>query len=111
MSRRGQTSLCRPPAATVPTGENREGSRSAEGEPLLQIAFLTELFQKAKSMGIHTVLDTSGNPFTEGEPFFSKWTKLMDYPLTGIQPPTAERVRNAERILKLDSGLDKTKYS
>lgn len=30
-------------------------------------------------MGIHTVLDTSGNPFTEEEPFFSRWTELMDY--------------------------------
>ena len=34
------------------------------GEPLLQIDFLLELFQKAKEMGIHTTLDTSGNPFT-----------------------------------------------
>src|SRR5699024_5492001 len=30
------------------------------GEPLLQIDFLTELFQKAKEEKIHTVLDTSG---------------------------------------------------
>lgn len=30
------------------------------GEPLLQLDFLTELFRKAKSMGIHTCLDTSG---------------------------------------------------
>ena len=34
------------------------------GEPLLQIDFLLELFEKAKEMGIHTTLDTSGNPFT-----------------------------------------------
>ena len=32
------------------------------GEPLLQIDFLNELFQKAKERGIHTALDTSGNP-------------------------------------------------
>ncbi len=30
------------------------------GEPMLQIDFLTELFQKAKACGIHTCLDTSG---------------------------------------------------
>ncbi len=48
------------------------------GEPLLQIDFLTELFQKAKAQEIHTVLDTSGNPFTEEEPFFSKWRALME---------------------------------
>ena len=35
------------------------------GEPLLQIDFLNELFQKAKERGIHTALYTSGNPFTE----------------------------------------------
>ena len=49
------------------------------GEPLLQIDFLTELFRKAKEKGIHTTLDTSGNPFTTEEPFFSKWKELMKY--------------------------------
>ena len=47
------------------------------GEPLLQIDFLTELFRKAKENGIHTTLDTSGNPFTREEPFFSKFKQLM----------------------------------
>ena len=49
------------------------------GEPLLQIDFLTELFRKAKANGIHTTLDTSGNPFTREEPFFSKFNELMKY--------------------------------
>ncbi len=49
------------------------------GEPLLQIDFLTELFQKAKERGIHTCIDTCGQPFTRREPFFSKFQKLMDY--------------------------------
>ncbi|MDO4647089.1 MAG: pyruvate formate-lyase-activating protein [Eubacteriales bacterium] len=48
------------------------------GEPLLQIDFLLELFTKAKKMGIHTTLDTSGNPFTRKEPFFGKFQKLME---------------------------------
>ena len=48
------------------------------GEPLLQIDFVTELFEKAHAMGIHTSLDTSGNPFTREEPFFSKFKKLME---------------------------------
>ena len=30
------------------------------GEPLVQIDFVTELFKQAKSLGIHTALDTSG---------------------------------------------------
>lgn len=33
------------------------------GEPLLQIDFVTELFQKAKAEGIHTCIDTSGITF------------------------------------------------
>ena len=49
------------------------------GEPLLQIDFLTELFTLAKEKGIHTTLDTSGNPYTEAEPFYSKWLELMKY--------------------------------
>lgn len=49
------------------------------GEPLLQIDFLLELFKKAKKKGIHTVIDTCGNPFTKEEPFFSKFKELMEY--------------------------------
>lgn len=49
------------------------------GEPLLQIDFLTELFRKAKKEGIHTALDTSGNPFTRKEPFFGKFQELLKY--------------------------------
>ena len=49
------------------------------GEPLLQIDFLTELFRQAKAAGVHTTLDTSANPYTEKEPFYSKWLELMKY--------------------------------
>ena len=38
----------------------RGGITATGGEPLLQIDFLTELFTKARGMGIHTCLDTSG---------------------------------------------------
>lgn len=47
------------------------------GEPLLQLDFLIKLFEKAKEKGIHTVVDTSGNPFSRQEPFFSKFQKLL----------------------------------
>ena len=57
---------------------SKGGITVSGGEPLLQIDFLTELFQKAKEQGIHTTLDTSGNPFTRGEPFFDKFCKLME---------------------------------
>ena len=49
------------------------------GEPLLQIDFLTELFRKAKEMGINTCLDTAGQPFTRENPFFDKFVELMKY--------------------------------
>lgn len=49
------------------------------GEPLLQIDFLIELFQLAKQQGIHTTLDTCGQPFTKEEPFFTKFQELMKY--------------------------------
>lgn len=48
------------------------------GEPLLQIDFLIELFARAKEKGIHTTLDTSGNPFTRETEFFEKFQKLME---------------------------------
>ncbi len=49
------------------------------GEPLLQIDFLIKFFMLAKEHGINTAIDTSGNPFTHSEPFFSKFSKLMKY--------------------------------
>lgn len=49
------------------------------GEPLLQIDFVTELLKYAKDEGIHTTIDTAGNPFTREEPFFSKFNELMKY--------------------------------
>lgn len=49
------------------------------GEPLLQIDFLIELFKLAKKKGVHTTIDTCGNPFTREEPFFSKFQELMEY--------------------------------
>ena len=41
------------------------GITATGGEPLMQLDFLTELFQKAKKQGIHTCLDTSGILFRQ----------------------------------------------
>lgn len=49
------------------------------GEPLLQIDFVTELFRKAKEKGIHTVIDTAGQPFTSEGEWFEKFRNLMQY--------------------------------
>lgn len=59
--------------------KNGGGITVSGGEPLLQIDFLTEFFRLAKAQGIHTTLDTAGNPFTRKQPFFGKFEKLMDY--------------------------------
>lgn len=48
------------------------------GEPLLQIDFLMEFFKMAKAEGVHTTIDTAGNPFTREEPFFGKFRRLME---------------------------------
>lgn len=58
---------------------SKGGITVSGGEPLLQIDFLIDLFRKAKEAGIHTTLDTSGNPFTREEPFYSKFKLLMEY--------------------------------
>ena len=59
--------------------KSKGGITVSGGEPLLQIDFLLELFKEAKERNIHTTLDTSGNPFTTEEPFYSKWLELMKY--------------------------------
>jgi pyruvate formate lyase activating enzyme len=48
------------------------------GEPLLQMAFVTEFFALAKGKGVSTALDTSGNPFTRDRGFLEKFDKLLD---------------------------------
>lgn len=58
---------------------SRGGITVSGGEPLLQIDFLLELFRKAKAAGIHTAIDTAGQPFTKEEPWFGKFRELMRY--------------------------------
>lgn len=58
---------------------DKGGITISGGEPLLQIDFLIDLLKKAKEEGIHTTIDTAGNPFTREEPFFAKFEELMKY--------------------------------
>ena len=62
-----------------PYWKENGGITVSGGEPLLQIDFLIELFTQAKKEGVHTTLDTCGQPFTFAEPFFSKFQELMKY--------------------------------
>ena len=49
------------------------------GEPLMQIDFLNELFEKAKGKGIHTCLDTSGICFNRSSAeLLAKYDHLME---------------------------------
>ena len=48
------------------------------GEPLLQLEFLTELFEKAKAKGVNTCIDTAAGPFTREEPWLGQFRKLLD---------------------------------
>ena len=49
------------------------------GEPLVQIDFLLDLFEKAKAKGIHTCIDTSGVTYDEkNQTYISKLDRLME---------------------------------
>lgn len=47
------------------------------GEALLQMEFVTEFFRLAKAKGVHTALDTSGNPFRMDPEYLEKFDELM----------------------------------
>lgn len=49
------------------------------GEPLLQIDFLIEFFKLAKKAGVHTTLDTAGQPFSTNPDWLEKFKTLMEY--------------------------------
>jgi pyruvate formate lyase activating enzyme len=61
-----------------PYWKNGGGITVSGGEPLAQIDFLNSLFSLAKEQGVSTVIDTAGFPFTFSEPWFTKFTNLMN---------------------------------
>lgn len=61
-----------------PYWKNEGGITVSGGEALLQMDFVIELFKLCKAEGVHTTIDTAGNPFTFEEPFFSKFKELME---------------------------------
>ena len=75
---------------------------------MLQIDFLLELFQKAKQQGVHTVIDTAGNPFTREGEFFQKFQALMEVTdlllldLKEINPERHRRLTGQENSNILD---------
>ena len=78
------------------------------GEPLLQVEFLTELFEKAKQKGVNTCIDTAAGPFTRKELWFGKFRKLMDatdlllLDLKHIDPAAHRELTGADNANVLD---------
>ena len=89
------------------------GITATGGEPLMQIDFLTELFEKAKAKGIHTCLDTSGVFFHRDNPaLLAKFDRLMK--VTDLIMLDIKHI-NPEEHMKLckqpnDNILDFAKY-
>ena len=56
----------------------RGGITVTGGEPLVQLEFVTELFEEAHRRGIHTCLDTSGITFRPDNPaLLSRFERLL----------------------------------
>lgn len=58
---------------------SRGGVTVSGGEPLLQIEFVTEFFKLLKEKGVHTAIDTAGQPFSEDSDFLEKFDELLKY--------------------------------
>lgn len=61
-----------------PYWKDKGGITVSGGEPLVQLEFVLELFHLAKKEGIHTVLDTCGQPFQNEEGYLKKFDLLME---------------------------------
>lgn len=49
------------------------------GEPLLQMEFVTEVFRRLKHEGIHTCIDTAGQPYRPDDPaWLARFDELLD---------------------------------
>ena len=68
------------------------GITATGGEPLVQLGFLTELFESAKKKGIHTCLDTSGVLFTPGDTVkFERLAECTDLVMLDIKHINSEK--------------------
>lgn len=61
-----------------PYWKENGGITVSGGEAMLQMEFVTELFEIAKLHQVHTALDTSGNPFLMEDQYQKKFNKLME---------------------------------
>ena len=56
----------------------RGGITVSGGEPMLQMEFVTALFELAHQKGVHTTLDTAGQPYREDAAYQKAFARLMD---------------------------------
>lgn len=94
----------------------RDGGITASGgEPLMQLAFLTELFEEAKKWGIHTCLDTSGSPYRKEEQemydrlFSSLDLVLLDIKHSGAREHEMLTGKSQAPVLSFAKALDQAK--
>ncbi|MGH4037062.1 MAG: pyruvate formate-lyase-activating protein [Sphaerochaeta sp.] len=83
------------------------GITATGGEPLLQLAFLVELFTKAKERGINTCLDTSGGiAITENnKPLLAKLASVCDLIMLDIKhsdPDGYKDLTNSNQLFPLE---------
>ena len=67
------------------------GITATGGEPLMQLDFLTALFEAAKAEGIHTCLDTSGIIFLPEDERFSRLMAATDLIMLDLKQVIPER--------------------
>ena len=65
-----------------PYWKNNGGITVSGGEPLLQPEFLVAFLTLCKEQGIHTAVDTAGEPFREEEAYLSRFDRLL--PVTDL---------------------------
>lgn len=62
------------------------------GEPLMQPAFVREIFRRCKELGIHTALDTSGYTLLEAAKPVLEYTDLVLLDIKSFLPATYHKV-------------------
>mgnify|MGYP002690229792 CR=1 FL=1 len=69
---------CHNPETWAAEGGKKGGITVSGGEPLRQLDFLTEFFTLARAKGVHTALDTAGQPFRPDDPaYLAAFDRLM----------------------------------
>ena len=60
-----------------PYWKNNGGITVSGGEPLVQLDFVTEFFRLMKKEGVHTCVDTAGQPFRRDPEWLDRFNELM----------------------------------